>query len=170
MSSTGWQIVCYTVFPFGAVLAAMANHSSSWAIYMLVAGLFRPETPATLSVFAQLDVSDAVFRQLVQWREFGSLLGVLAASCSLTFMFEYGQDALAIFSICQVTFVDRLSRGEIPTKSTNRVYSDLLLCLSHPGPAQMSDAPGTRGGRAKVGACQSVGLAASRRSASGPGH
>lgn len=98
---TGWQIVCYTVFPFGAVLAAMANHSSSWAIYMLVAGLFRPETPATLHIFAQLDVSDPVFRQLVQWREFGSLLGVLAASCSLTFMFEYGQDALAIFSICQ---------------------------------------------------------------------
>jgi hypothetical protein len=98
---TGWQIVCYTVFPFGAVLAAMANHSSSWATYMLLAGLFRPETPATLSLFAQLDVSDPIFRQLVQWREFGSLLGVLAASCSLTFMFEYGQDALAIFSICQ---------------------------------------------------------------------
>lgn len=105
VGATGWQIVCYTVFPFGAVLAAMANHSSSWAIYMLVAGLFRPETPATLSVFSQLDVSDPLFRQLVQWREFGSLLGVLAASCSLTFMFEYGQDALAIFSICQVTSV-----------------------------------------------------------------
>ncbi len=101
VGSTGWQIVCYTAFPFGAVLAAMANHSSSWAIYMLLAGLFRPETPATLNLFAQLDVSDPIFRQLVQWREFGSLLGVLAASCSLTFMFEYGQDALAIFSICQ---------------------------------------------------------------------
>ena len=102
VGSTGWQIVCYTVFPFGAVLAAMANHSSSWAIYMLVAGLFRPETPAVLGVFSQFVVPDPVFRQLVQCREFDSLLGVLSASCSLTFMFQYGQDALAIFSICQV--------------------------------------------------------------------
>lgn len=96
-----WSIICVIVFTMGALVAALANHASSWAIYMFVAGLFRPETVNTLDLFTQLDIKEAVFRQLVSWKELAVLTGVFSASYTLTFMFEFGKDARSVFALCQ---------------------------------------------------------------------
>lgn len=96
-----WQVFGTALMCLGSILAAWWEHPAGWVFYLMWAGLCRPETASTLSLFAQMDVRSNVFREMVKWREMAATLGVFTATFSLAIMFEYGKDALAVFSLCQ---------------------------------------------------------------------